>query len=438
MTVWSPDGSRVAYHEATLGDAIHVVNSDGSNARRIFVGGPGLHSHHLSWSTDGRHLYFTHGFPPEEMDVWRIAVEGGAPERLTTHVSRVAYPVMVDDRTLLYTATADDGTGPWLYAMDVRTRVPRRLSAGVEHYVSIAAAKATSGEPRRLVATVSNPTVQLWSIPITTGVAGEERARRIALPTTRSAAPRFEVDSSILYLASRGGSDGLWRLAGGTARELWRPADGAIAGAAAASPRDGRICFPLRRNGRSTLHCGDRDASGVTPFAPSLDVRGSPSWSPDGEWLAVAAADSHDLRLFKVARTGGTPIRMVGSVASNPIWSPDGALIVYSGTPRGRSVPVLGVTPDGRPVVLPPLTVDRVGDSYRFLPSGRQLVVKLGGFRRQDFWLFDLANGASRRLTQLRPGESIRRFDVSLDGTQILFERVRQNSDVVLIQLPNP
>jgi hypothetical protein len=62
--------------------------------------------------------------------------------------------------------------------------------------------------------------------------------------------------------------------------------------------------------------------------------------------------------------------------------------------------------------------------------------VKLGGFRRQDFWLVDVATGARRRLTRLRPGNSLRRFDVAPDGRQLVFERVRENSDVVLIELP--
>jgi Tol biopolymer transport system component len=76
-----------------------------------------------------------------------------------------------------------------------------------------------------------------------------------------------------------------------------------------------------------------------------------------------------------------------------------------------------------------------VGDSYRFFPGGKQLVVKLGGFRRQDFWLFDATSWQRRRLTRLRPGESLRRFDVSPDGRRLVFERVRENSDVVLIEL---
>jgi len=129
---------------------------------------------------------------------------------------------------------------------------------------------------------------------------------------------------------------------------------------------------------------------------------------------------------------------LVDSVSTNPVWSPDGSMILYSGTPCGRSVPLKAVTPDGRPHPLPALSIDRLGDSYRFLPDGRRAVVKLGGFRGQDFWLFDFASGERRRLTRLRPGESIVRFDVSTDGKRILFERVKENSDIVLIELPRP
>lgn len=146
--------------------------------------------------------------------------------------------------------------------------------------------------------------------------------------------------------------------------------------------------------------------------------------------------DGPGLRVFKVPAAGGTPVRLVDSVSSNPVWSPDGKYILYSGTSRARSVPLKAVAPDRQPFPLPSLLVDRVGDSYRFLPGGKQLVVKLGGFRRQDFWLFDVSTGQRRQLTRLRPGESVLRFDVSPDGKHVLFERVRDNSDVLLIELP--
>jgi Tol biopolymer transport system component len=170
--------------------------------------------------------------------------------------------------------------------------------------------------------------------------------------------------------------------------------------------------------------------------AESLDVRGAPSWSPDGKWLAVAAREARGSRLFKVPVGGGTSIRLLDSAATNPAWSPDGSLILYSGTPRARSAPLKAVSPDGRPIALPSIVVDRLGDSYRFLPDGKRLVVKQGGFRRQDFWLIDIASGQRRRLTRLKPGESLQRFDVSPGGDRLVFERVKENSDIVLIELP--
>lgn len=50
--------------------------------------------------------------------------------------------------------------------------------------------------------------------------------------------------------------------------------------------------------------------------------------------------------------------------------------------------------------------------------------------------LFDLKTGRQRQLTNLQPGSSLRSFDVSADGKSILFDRVRENSDIVLIELP--
>ena len=94
------------------------------------------------------------------------------------------------------------------------------------------------------------------------------------------------------------------------------------------------------------------------------------------------------------------------------------------------------VTPDKQPFVLPDLLVLGGGDRYRFLPNGKGIVVLQGEFRRHDFWLLDLESGRLRQLTNLRPGYSVKSFDISPDGKQILFDRVRENSDIVLIDLP--
>jgi len=54
-----------------------------------------------------------------------------------------------------------------------------------------------------------------------------------------------------------------------------------------------------------------------------------------------------------------------------------------------------------------------------------------------DFWLLDLATKTTRQLTHLGDrGGRIQTFDVVPDGKAIVFDRIRENSDIVLIQLP--
>jgi Tol biopolymer transport system component len=54
----------------------------------------------------------------------------------------------------------------------------------------------------------------------------------------------------------------------------------------------------------------------------------------------------------------------------------------------------------------------------------------------EDFWLLDLATRRARQLTRLSTPATMRTFDVTPDGKQIVFDRLRQNSDIVLIDLP--
>ena len=166
---WSPDGKSLAYHTNDAGDPIFIADRNGSNPRRIFGAQPGVHSHYPTWSPDGRFIYFVSGIPQtEEMDIWRIPVSqtetAATPERITPHNARVEYPAWLDARTLIYSATAEDGSGQWLYAIDVEHRIPHRVSSGIaEQYLSVAVSEA---EPRRVVTTIATPTASLWTVPI--------------------------------------------------------------------------------------------------------------------------------------------------------------------------------------------------------------------------------------------------------------------------------
>jgi Tol biopolymer transport system component len=431
---WSPDHNHVAFYDPGPGDPIYIADRNGANPARICVDKPGIHEHYLSWSPDSRYIYFARGIPPDEMDIWRVPSAGGAAERLTHHNSRVLCTTLLDNRTLIYVAPRSDGSGSGLYAMDVDHRIPHALTAGLEEYVSVSA--STDGQ--RLLATVANPIRDLWIAPITDHPVEESAVRRFALPTLRAAAPRFGPDY-VLYVGSKGAADSLWKIKDAAESELWKGAEGAVPSAPAVSPDGSRICFLVRSRGRVRLHVMAADGTNVRKLADSVEARGAPSWSPDGKWVAIAATEGKANPLFKVPADGGAPVRLVAgsdSVTSNPVWSPDGRFILYSEGQGSATVRLKGITPDGHPFPLPEIWVGNTGDRYRFLPDGKSLVISKGVLWLQNFSLLNLATGELRELTHLSRQFITRSFDVSPDGKQILFDRYRQNSDIVLIDLP--
>ena len=434
--VSSPDGTRIAYHGFTGGDPIHVADRNGSNAKRIYVDKPGVHCHFLAWSPDERYIYFSKGIPPVgEWDIWRVPSAGGTPERITHHQTRVFYPTPIDNRTLVYTAAAEDGSGSKLYAIDVERRIPHRISSGVEQYVSIAAG---GPDRRRLVATVTNPSGTLWTVPISERMDEEPALARVGVPTVRAVSPRFG-RNYIAYVASRGGADGLWKWSQGAAVELWSGGDAAVAFAPAISPDGSRICYAIRKGRRTMLQLVTANGTELRTLAESLDVRSTASWSPDAKWVAVAGDEGNGPRIFKVPLDGGAPVCLTDENSSNPVWSPRGNLILYTGPDVNGTFPLRGVTPDKQPQRVPELWLQRDGGEHLcFLPNSNSIVFEQGEFwnRRYDFWTLDLTTGRQRQLTKLRPGYSVRSFDVSADGKQILFDRIRENSDIVLIEVP--
>ena len=434
---WSPDHARILYYSPDPGDPIFIADRNGGNPRQICVAKPGIHQHYVTWSPDGRFVYFVRGIPPDEMDIWRVASAGGVAERLTYRNSQVAYPTLLDDRTLVYTATREDGSGSGLYAMDVERHSSHPVSAGIEEYVSV----GTSADGHRLVATVANPVRDLWTVPITDHVVDESAVSQFKLPTVRAVAPRFGPDY-ILYLGSKGAANGLWKLKDDSDVELWKGSEGAVVSAPAVSSDGTQICLVVRREGRGFLTLMVSDGTDVRRLAESLDVRGAPSWSPDGKWLAVAATQGKANPLVKVPVDGGAPVPLVDgldSFVSNPVWSPDGRVILYSESQGSSTTRLQGITPDREAYPLPEVSVGNVGDTgdrYRFLPDGKSVVISQGGMWLQNFILLDLATGQRRPLTRLSRQVLMRSFDVSPDGKHILFDRYRQNSDIVLIDVP--
>jgi hypothetical protein len=106
------------------------------------------------------------------------------PERITSHNARVAYPAWLDARTLIYSATAEDGSGQWLYAVDVEHRHPapdelRRRCGAASVGGCQSRATAACGRHHR------HPTAALWAIPLRffAGLDIDEAAEALGIST---------------------------------------------------------------------------------------------------------------------------------------------------------------------------------------------------------------------------------------------------------------
>jgi Tol biopolymer transport system component len=239
----------------------------------------------------------------------------------------------------------------------------------------------------------------------------------------------------LFYLSSHGTGDGLWRYDQRRAIEIWKGADNPLFQGAAISPDASQVAIGLRSGGKLRLHLITADGANLRRIADEIEIQGAASWSPDGKWIVTGGRDAHGLGLFKIPAAGGPPTRIVAGQAFNPVWSPGGALIVYTGANVGPDAPLMAVRPDGTAVPFPAIRVRRDGVRARFLPSGNGLVYMQGSSAAQDFWLLDLASRKTRPLTHLHNPSAMLEFDVTPDGKHIVFDRLRENSDLVLIDL---
>ena len=196
------------------------------------------------------------------------------------------------------------------------------------------------------------------------------------------------------------------------------------------------VAFALRRNGKQQMQVMAADGTHLRALSGNVDVRGAASWSPDGKWIVVAGTDNSGQGLFKLPVDGGAPVRIATGPFLDPVWSPRGDLIVYSGPQVFTLAPLLAVHPDGTAAKLPEIRVQREGVRARFLPDGTGLVYMLGStLAEQDFWLLDLSTMRSRRLTRLSSSAAMRSFDITSDGKRIVFDRLSEDSEILLIDL---
>jgi len=429
---WSPDGKQLVFHTTAAGDPFFVRAAGDATAQQIYVDSPGMHDHFLTWSPDGMFIYFVRGDPPSaDWDIWRIRPSGAGRERLTFHHTLVTFPVLLDAGTLLYLATDADGAGPWLYVLDVALRRSRRVSVGLERYTSLAA----NSDRTRLIATVADSRSDLWRVTVG-GRTTEASAERLASVSQSASAPRFG-PGYIAYVSVGGARRGVWKYSDGAETEVWGDATVDRVGAPSISPDGSHIAFSVERQGETQLYVIDADGRNPKALTRTLALRGNLAWAPDSKSIVAAILSNGEPRLARIFLDATAPQSIVSDYSVDPAWAPDGKYFVYTGAQVATVFPLRASAPDGRPYNMPGLILTIGARRVAFARNSGSLVFLRGGIDRKDFWELNPQTGIERQLTNLPANIAIGDFDVSPDGTEIVFDRIQEVSSVVLIERAN-
>ncbi len=106
-------------------------------------------------------------------------------------------------------------------------------------------------------------------------------------------------------------------------------------------PNGKQIVFASNRNGSWNLFLLDWQRGQINQLTNFPSYVASPSWSPDGQWLAFSAyLDGNlEIAILPIAQPQSTPIRLTEDAAADsaPAWAPGGRQIAFVSTRQGNN-----------------------------------------------------------------------------------------------------
>jgi len=201
-----------------------------------------------------------------------------------------------------------------------------------------------------------------------------------------------------------------------------------------ASLRDDRVYFVSDRGGIPhiwSIRTDGTDARQLTNGEGEM----SPDCSPDGAWLVYEAVASGRPVLWRVATTGGVPVRLTDTLSRAPAISPDGKWIAlyYWDEAPGSSIR-LAVIPaaGGKPAKLFDFHEEIPSRYLRWSVDGEAVTYVVTRQGISNIWGQSMRGGSAQPLTRFG-ADKMTFFDWSPSGRQLVFARQVRLTDVVLM-----
>jgi eukaryotic-like serine/threonine-protein kinase len=402
--VFSPDGSRLAFLRRAEGRVrIMVMPSGGGIEHQSGEIVDLLREYALmTWDAAGQNLLMADRVSEsrQEVALFQISVETGTRTQVTfppAGASDWMPAVSPDGRTLGFARVVEDGRGD-VWTVPLTGGRPERLTHTNE--VFFCWTWAANGKDL-LISYRRSGRAYLWRQSVHGG-----RATRVAGLDDQVKELSVARKGNLMVYGSGTEDDyNVWRYPLPPSTDPPRPliASAAFDGDARYSPDGTRIAFASTRSGQSNIWICSSDGSDLrqmTSLEPGGFTAGSPSWSPDGRWIAFDSRSPQSASsIFLLDALGGKPKRLTGPGPSDiiPSWSRDSHWVYFSSDRGGGPLQIWKVPAAGGE----PVQVTRNGGLESFeSPDARFLYYTKRG-RKSGFWRMPLGGGEETFVPEL-------------------------------------
>jgi Tol biopolymer transport system component/DNA-binding winged helix-turn-helix (wHTH) protein len=276
---WSPDGRFLAFSDRES-DAesfgIYLLSlASGEKRKLVSPGGQHWGDKDPSFSPDGKWVAFTRSVSMNTQDVYRIAVEGGEPERLTFDGREVRGTSFTPDGDLVIASARSGALGLWKVALGDHPPLRLLFAGGAPQNPFVGARRELVFEER-------------WRDSDVVALAADTEGGKpepFLVSTHEDREPSLSPDGRLVaFVSSRSGAPEIWvsDASGAGARRLTR-FEGPQVGAPSWSPDGRTLVFDARPNGHADVFSIPAEGGEPSPVASTPANEVAPSFAKDGE-----------------------------------------------------------------------------------------------------------------------------------------------------------
>ncbi|HEY1340545.1 MAG TPA: protein kinase [Bryobacteraceae bacterium] len=381
---WSPDGKWIAFcRRQAHNTGVYVIPALGGPERKVgesdaivFSDDPGWYpnpDNRLDWSPDGRWLAIAKQAPGKQrLGLALLSFETGEIQQLTAPDRQDDFDgKFAPDGHAIAFQRRPGGFGLMLLSLSSAGKPngqPREIPLDANRAIRDF---AWSADGRDFIVSLGDvESSRLWRVPVAGGAM-----RMLPFAAPGAAFPEVTSQGNRMVFALEHWDRNIWSLELDRAGRAVGPAMKAFDSTTSEyapqfSPDGTKVAFQSHRSGTGhAIFTCFSDGSNCAQLSPAGGPHaGSPSWSPDSQWIAYDVYGPHGYDICVIKAGGGKPRVLVQALAEHnvlmPRWSADGKWVYYQYTPRqiwrirvsgGKPEPVAGVigasaaeSPDGQ------------------------------------------------------------------------------------------